>query len=348
MFDDHLAHTLQFGPGLGYQHFLAGFVDNLVGRDILFMRVPVNKGVYVIGIGSNRAAGPAGNGTVCSQMAYDKYIVRAFLARIIDSFLNRLVNLFTGGIFREPVNKFPVFILEIFRGGGNQCFRRGNPYKSNSLVAKRNDLIRFQNQLTRLDVGKVAGIITAFHPGSQLQETVHIVIEFMITGNRKIIPGCVHDLYDGLPSGQFADRRSLDRVAGIHQRHGIALFLQIFFVLGYFIDPQIVGNTAVNIIGVQDDDLLAGCQHRYRKQQRYQHCQRRTVQFSQVSGHFMCPFFAFLKTILSALLFRRQGVYPRRQARGPFNPRPGRKQQGACRGDFIQIAKYFDLEFADA
>ena len=115
----------------------------------------------------------------------------------------------------------------------------------------------------------------------------------MIAGNDEIKPNRIHDFNNGFAVRKRTDRSALDRVAGIHQRHGMSLLLQIFFVLGYFINPQIVGNTAVNIISVQDDDLLASRQHHYREQQRYQHCQRSTVQFTQVSGHFACPFFVF-------------------------------------------------------
>ena len=108
-------------------------------------------------------------------------------------------------------------------------------------------------------------------PGRQLQEARHTVIEFMVAGNDEIIAHGIHDLYDGFAGRQLAERRALNCVAGIYQSHGMSLFLQIFFVLGYFINPQIVGNTAVNIISVQDDDFLA-C--RYDNHRDHQCCQQ--------------------------------------------------------------------------
>ena len=194
--DSHLSQALELGSGLGNKDLLACFVDDLMRRNVLFMRMAVNDGVYVVGVGRDSAAGPVGNGTVRSQMPYQEHILRPVPADIINSPLYGFIDFFSCLVFAKTVDKFPVFILEIFRSGGNQGFRGGNTNKSDLFPAQNNDLIGFQNRFPGLHINKIAGIIAAFLFWSQFQKTRHTVIKLMVAGNRKIIPDRIHNFHD--------------------------------------------------------------------------------------------------------------------------------------------------------
>ena len=254
------------------------------------MGMSVNDGVDIISVGRYSSAGPVRDGTVCTQVAYQEHVFRAFFAHVVNGPLHSFINFFAGLVFTETVDEFSVLILEIFWCGSHQGFRSSYTHKANLFSAQNNNLGRFQNRFTGLYIHKVTGVITAFHPGSQLQETLHTVIKFMVAGDDKVIAHCIHNLDNGLAGGKFPDGCALDGIAGICQRHGMPLLFQIFFILGHLVNAQVIRDAAVDIVSMQYDNFLAGCQYRYRKQQRYQHCQCHAVEFLQVSGHFICPF----------------------------------------------------------
>ena len=104
----------------------------------------------------------------------------------------------------------------------------------------------------------------------------------MIPRNYKIIACGVHDFNNGFTVRKFADRSALNGVARIHQRNGVPIFLQLLFVLRDLVNPQVVAYTAMDIVGMQYDDVFFFCKTGKRKQEQKQKGKNKTNALFQV------------------------------------------------------------------
>ena len=65
---------------------------------------------------------------------------------------------------------------------------------------------------------KVAGNIGKISLAGQFQKVIQTIVKFMIAGNRDVLTGSVHNLYDRFASCQKPHRLSLNSIAIIHQK----------------------------------------------------------------------------------------------------------------------------------
>lgn len=78
----------------------------------------------------------------------------------------------------------------------------------------------------------------------------------MISRHSKIISNLIHDINQITAVRQCSDRRSLDRVACIHQCHIGRLHLHLPLVKSQSGVTDIIINTAMHIIGVENYNIL--------------------------------------------------------------------------------------------
>ena len=223
------------------------------------MRVSVDNSVYALSIFSNAFAAPLRGGAVHAQMTYDKYIVRAVLACLVDILLQLLVQLITGFILAEAVNILALLILEEGRRGGCQAFRCARTHKGYLGILILHNFVARQNLLIVACINKICTVVACTLQRHQLHEAVHAVVKFMVTGNAEVIAQIIHNIDNSQATGQLADRCTLNSIACIHQRYVRRSCQSILFNLRQAVKADIIINTAMYIVSVQNNNVMLQC-----------------------------------------------------------------------------------------
>ena len=220
------------------------------------MRMAVDNSVYALSIFSNAFAAPLRSSAVHAQMTYDKYIVRAVLACLVDILLQLLVQLITGFILAEAVNILALLILEEGRRGGCQAFRCARTHKGYLGILILHNFVARQNLLVVACINKICAVIACTLQRHKLQEAVHAIVKFMVTGNAEVITQIIHNIDNCQTTGQLADRCALNSIACIHQRYVRRSCQSILFNLRQTGKTDIIINTAMDIISMQNNNVM--------------------------------------------------------------------------------------------
>ena len=243
-----LAHVGQLGAGLGESHVVAGLILHSLGEG--GVGVAVDESVKAGGVGDDLLGGPGGGLSVDAQVTQADDVICAGGFRRVDGLLGRSIQLLAVAALTETVDIIAVCVLEI--GGRGLCEGLGGAqaHESDLLAIHLEQLIGVEHGLASL-IHKVGGDIRVLglFP-SQLQELIHIVVELMVAGDSHIVADLVHNVHDVLALGQRADHAALDGVTGVHQQVGV-LRQGRNLVVGLII--------AVDVIGMENDDLIRGC-----------------------------------------------------------------------------------------
>ena len=81
----------------------------------------------------------------------------------------------------------------------------------------------------------------------------------MVAEGRKVVAGLVHDVDDVSAGRKGADSLALNRVAAVDQRHVVVGLLHFGFVCRNASIAHAIGYAAVNVVGVQDDNVVGFC-----------------------------------------------------------------------------------------
>ena len=229
----------------------------------------VNKGIKAGGVGDDLLGGPGGGLSVNAQMAQADNVVRAGGFRRVDGFLCGSVQLLAVAAFTETVDVVAVPVLEIGRSRLGESLGGTQAHEGDLGAVHVEQLIGVKHGLAGLihKVGGNIGVLSFFL--GQLQELVHVVVELMVAGDRRIVADLVHNVHDVLALGQRADHAALDGVTGVHQQVGF--FRQSRHLVVSFI-------IAMDVIGVENDDLI-------RRSGRDHHCLFRAGGDSQGERH---------------------------------------------------------------
>ena len=216
----------------------------------------VNNSVYALSIFSNAFAAPLRRSTVHPQMTYDKYVVSAILACLVDILLQLLIQLITALILAEAVNILSLLILEEGRRRGCQAFRCACTYKGHLGILILHNFVARQNLLIVACINKVCAVVACTLQRHQLHEAVHAVVKFMVTGNAEVIAQIIHNIDNCQTAGQLADRCALNSIACIHQRYVRRSCQGILFNLRQTGKTDIIINTAMDIISMQNNNVM--------------------------------------------------------------------------------------------
>ena len=220
------------------------------------MRVSVDNSVYALSIFRNAFAAPLRSSAVHAQMTYDKYIARAVLACLINILLQLLVQLITGFILAEAVNILALLILEEGRRRGCQAFRCARTHKCHLGILILHNFVARQNLLVVACINKICAVIACTLQRHQLFEAVHAVVKFMVTGNAEVIAKIIHNVDNCQTTGQLTNRCALNSIACIHQRHVRRSCQGILFNLRQTGKADIIINTAMDIISMQNNNVV--------------------------------------------------------------------------------------------
>ena len=220
------------------------------------MRVSVDNSVYALSIFRNVFAAPLRGSAVHAQMTYDKYIVRAVLARLINILLQLFVQLAAALILTEAINILSLLILEEGRRRGCQAFRCARTHKGYLGILILHNFVARQNLLIVACINKICTVVACTLQRHQLQEAVHAVVKFMVAGNAEVIAQIIHNIDNCQTTGQLADRCALNSIACIHQRHVRRSCQGILFNLRQTGKADIIINTAMDIISMQNNNVV--------------------------------------------------------------------------------------------
>ena len=81
----------------------------------------------------------------------------------------------------------------------------------------------------------------------------------MVAEGRKVVADLVHNIDQIRTGRECADRLALNRVAAVDQRHVVVGLLHFGFVCRNAGIAHAIGNAAVNVVGVQDDNVVGFC-----------------------------------------------------------------------------------------
>ena len=220
------------------------------------MRVSVDNSIYALSVFSNVFAVPLRGSAVHAQMANDKYIVRAFFARLINILLQLFVQLAAALILTEAINILSLLILEEGRRRGCQAFRCARTHKGYLGILILHNFVARQNLLIVACINKICTVVACTLQRHQLQEAVHAVVKFMVAGNAEVIAQIIHNIDNCQTTGQLADRCALNSIACIHQRHVRRSCQGILFNLRQTGKADIIINTAMDIISMQNNNVV--------------------------------------------------------------------------------------------
>ena len=81
----------------------------------------------------------------------------------------------------------------------------------------------------------------------------------MVAEGRKVVADLVHNIDQIRTGRECADRLALNRVAAVNQRHVVVGLLHFGFVCRNASIAHAIGYAAVNVVGVQDDNVVGFC-----------------------------------------------------------------------------------------
>ena len=195
-------------------------------------------------------------------MCQNDHILRALRSGVIHRLLYRVVNGLAGIILQEAVNELSVFILEIGRCGTGQRLRRSHADKAKLLPGQLADHIGLEDQLAL--VVEVAADIRKVCLFRQLEETLHAVVKLMVAGDGDAVAHVVHQFDQRVALGHRTDRLALDVVAVVHENDVVALGDQIVADLLQSGIAEALVDAAVDIAGIEDDDIAVFLRLRFR------------------------------------------------------------------------------------
>ena len=199
-------------------------------------------------------------------MADGHHVIRAVLLGGVHSRLHGGVQVLALIALLEAVDILPLVVLEIGGGGLGEGLGGVDAHIGHLHLAVGQHLVGVEHGLA-LQVGEVgADIIVLRLVVGQGQEVVHAVVELMVAGDGQVVAHLVHDLHDGGTLGQGADGAALDGVARVDQGDVVLAVLGLHLgLVGRHARIADVGDrvvllrlvdAAVDIVGVEDDDLL--------------------------------------------------------------------------------------------
>ena len=245
--------------GLGEDDLLAVLVGDLHGEGLVVMAV--EHSVDACSIGNDRLGRPDVGDAFIAEVGKGDDIVGAGLLDLVDGVLYGLIQRRTVIVFAEGINVVAVFVLEVCGGGLGEGLRRGNADVSDLRSAVIDDLVRLVGDvgLAGAEEFEVAGEVFVLGLLRQLGKLRELVVELMVAEGRKIVAGLVHDVDDVSAGRKGADSLALNRVAAVDQRHVVVGLLHFGFVCRNASIAHAIGYAAVNVVGVQDDNVVGFC-----------------------------------------------------------------------------------------
>ena len=245
--------------GLGEDDLLAVLVGDLHGEGLVVMAV--EHSVDACSIGNDRLGRPDVGDAFIAEVGKGDDIVGTGLLDLVDGVLHDLIQRRTVIVFAEGVDVVAVFVLEVCRGGLGEGLRRGNANVSDLRSAVIDDLVRLVGDIGRAsaEVLEVAGEVFVLGLLGQLGKLRELVVELMVAEGRKVVAGLVHDVDDVSAGRKGADSLALNRVAAVDQRHVVVGLLHFGFVCRNASIAHAIGYAAVNVVGVQDDNVVGFC-----------------------------------------------------------------------------------------
>ena len=235
----------------------------LVDARILLMRMSVDDDVDAARMRSHGAARPNGNGARRAQMGDEHDVLGSLRARFIDRLLNPLIELRAVLIFEEAVDELAILILKLLRRRRDNRFRCRHADQRDSFAVERDNLMCLEYRLIRPLVDEIAAIVAALELRCKLQEAIHAKIVLVVAGDGEIVVGTVHDADDRRAARETAERLSLHRIARIDEDDLWILLLQVVLVLRDSSDMDVLCDTAMHVVRVQNDSIRV-CDQRQR------------------------------------------------------------------------------------
>ena len=239
----------------------------------------VDEGVQTGGVGDHFSRSPGAGGGIDTQVAQGDDVIGTVSLGLVNGGLHIGIQGFAIHAAGDPVDIVAVFILEVFRGGLGEGFRRGDAHKGYfHAVGQRTNHIRRQYEITASAVGihtiEVAGdirnapIVLAI---GHSQCALHAVVELMVAQRGHVIAGCGHQTHNGGALIHSAVSGALDMVTGVHQQHIVALFDLVLLQgrdvgigqsiglcqVAVFILSRVIVDVGMYIVGVDDLDGLS-------------------------------------------------------------------------------------------
>ena len=118
-------------------------------------------------------------------------------------------------------------------------------------------------RLIRPLVDEIAAIVAALELRCKLHEAIHAKIVLVVAWSGKIVVGTVHDANERRAAREAAERLSLHRIARIDEDDLWILLLQVVLVLRDSSDMDVLCDTAMHVVRVQNDSIRV-CDQRQR------------------------------------------------------------------------------------
>ena len=184
-----------------------------------------------------------------SDMRHEDNVIRSFTAYFIHVFLNCFNECTAVSVFHKSIDIVSVFIHEVFRIRGNQCFRCCDTDKGNLFSGSLLNDVRLKQKLPAfIEVAADVRMLCLFR---QFQKSIHTEIKFMISGNHHVIIQVIHDRDDRFSFCKGSEGISLDRIAVIHKECFDSFFLERLTDLLESDHTESLLKSAVNITGEQ-------------------------------------------------------------------------------------------------
>ena len=202
-------------------------------------------------------------------MAYDEYIICAFLASFINILLQLLVQLIAALIFAEAIDILSLLILEEGRRRGRQAFRCACADKGYLGILVLHNLVARQNLLVVACINKISAVVACTLQRHQLQEALHAIVKFMVAGNAEIIAQIIHDADNSQATGKLTNRCALNGITCINQCYVRRSGQGIAFNLRQAVKADIIINTTMDIISMQNNNVMLQCPRHQRSRNRH-------------------------------------------------------------------------------
>ena len=155
----------------------------------------VKNSVNACGV-KNYICGSPGSAIVLgSKVSKCEYVLCAFSSGCVNSALHCFIQLLSVLILAERINVLTRIIHEILGCGRCNGLGSADADKSNLHAAYFFDLISVKNGLAVL-VHEVTGYVRELSLTRKLEESLHSVIELVVTGNRYVESRFVHNVND--------------------------------------------------------------------------------------------------------------------------------------------------------
>ena len=239
---------------------LFAFLVGNLRRDGLVV-MTVEHGVDAGGVGDDSLGGPSFGDAFVAEMRQRDDILGARFSCCVNGFLHGFIESRAVIVFAEGVDVVTLRVLEICGGRLDKGFRRRDADVGNLGSAVVNDFIRLVVQLRRAgaEILEVAGEVFKLCLLAQLDQLGNLVVIFMVAEGREIVADLIHDVDQIRAAGECADRLALNRVAAVDKRDIVVSLQHFGLVGGNARVAHAIGYAAVNVVGVQDDNVVGFC-----------------------------------------------------------------------------------------